>query len=247
MPSLIDIRRRIRAVKSTQQITKAMKMVAASRMRRAHDRVVNARPYSKGILRVLTSLASRVDLEPAPAAGRARHGKGRRADCRHRHHRRQGPGGQLQLEHREGGGPLPRRPEASAGRVRARRPEGARLLQAPAGDDAGRAGGAVHAADVTARRRGRRSGHRGVRERTGRRRVRHLQRVQVDHDAEDVRRAAAADPASRGGGRRRAARRWTICTSRTPRRSSESCCRGTSRAGSSRRCSNRTRRSTRRR
>jgi F-type H+-transporting ATPase subunit gamma len=61
MPSLIDIRRRIRAVKSTQQITKAMKMVAASRMRRAHERVVNARPYSSGLLRVLTSLASRVD------------------------------------------------------------------------------------------------------------------------------------------------------------------------------------------
>src|SRR5260221_8888682 len=61
MPSLIDIRRRIRAVKSTQQITKAMKMVAASRMRRAYDRIVNARPYSKGMRRVLTSLASRVD------------------------------------------------------------------------------------------------------------------------------------------------------------------------------------------
>jgi F-type H+-transporting ATPase subunit gamma len=66
MPSLIDIRRRIRAVKSTQQITKAMKMVAASRMRRAHDRVVNARPYSKGLLRVLTSLASRVDSRLHP-------------------------------------------------------------------------------------------------------------------------------------------------------------------------------------
>ncbi len=66
MPSLIDIRRRIRAVKSTQQITKAMKMVAASRMRRAHDRVVNARPYSKGLLRVLSSLASRVDSNLHP-------------------------------------------------------------------------------------------------------------------------------------------------------------------------------------
>jgi F-type H+-transporting ATPase subunit gamma len=66
MPSLIDIRRRIRAVKSTQQITKAMKMVAASRMRRAHDRVVSARPYSKGLLRVLTSLASRVDSNLHP-------------------------------------------------------------------------------------------------------------------------------------------------------------------------------------
>jgi len=61
MPSLIDIRRRIRAVKSTQQITKAMKMVAASRMRRAHDRILNARPYSAAMVRVLQSLASRVD------------------------------------------------------------------------------------------------------------------------------------------------------------------------------------------
>jgi F-type H+-transporting ATPase subunit gamma len=66
MPSLIDIRRRIRAVKSTQQITKAMKMVAASRMRRAHDRIVNARPYAKGMLRVLSSLASRVDASLHP-------------------------------------------------------------------------------------------------------------------------------------------------------------------------------------
>ena len=47
MPSLIDIRRRIRAVKSTQQITKAMKMIAASRLRKAHDRIVAARPFSQ--------------------------------------------------------------------------------------------------------------------------------------------------------------------------------------------------------
>jgi F-type H+-transporting ATPase subunit gamma len=66
MPSLIDIRRRIRAVKSTQQITKAMKMVAASRMRRAHDRIVSARPFSKQILRVLYGLASRVDPSAHP-------------------------------------------------------------------------------------------------------------------------------------------------------------------------------------
>ncbi len=66
MPSLIDIRRRIRAVKSTQQITKAMKMVAASRMRRAHDRIVHARPFAAGMLRVLRSLASRVDPSAHP-------------------------------------------------------------------------------------------------------------------------------------------------------------------------------------
>ena len=61
MPSLIDLRRRIRAVKSTQQITKAMKMIAASRLKRAQDRVVAARPFAQRMLAVLNSLASRVD------------------------------------------------------------------------------------------------------------------------------------------------------------------------------------------
>jgi F-type H+-transporting ATPase subunit gamma len=61
MPSLLDIRRRVRAVKSTQQITKAMKMVAASRLRRAQERIQNARPFANQMSRVLSSLASRVD------------------------------------------------------------------------------------------------------------------------------------------------------------------------------------------
>ena len=61
MPSLLDIRRRVRAVKSTQQITKAMKMVAASKLRRAQERIQHARPYASQMLRVLNSLASRVD------------------------------------------------------------------------------------------------------------------------------------------------------------------------------------------
>jgi len=61
MPSLLDIRRRIRAVKSTQQITKAMKMVAASRLRRAQERIQQARPFANEMLRVLNSLAMRVD------------------------------------------------------------------------------------------------------------------------------------------------------------------------------------------
>ena len=77
MPSLLDIRRRVRAVKSTQQITKAMKMVAASRLRRAQERIQHARPYATEMLRVLNSLATRVDssLHPllderrAPQAG----------------------------------------------------------------------------------------------------------------------------------------------------------------------------------
>jgi F-type H+-transporting ATPase subunit gamma len=66
MPSLIDIRRRVRAVKSTQQITKAMKMVAASRLRRAQERVQQARPFATEMRRVLGSLASRVDPAAHP-------------------------------------------------------------------------------------------------------------------------------------------------------------------------------------
>jgi len=66
MPSLLDIRRRIRAVKSTQQITKAMKMVAASRLRRAQERIQQARPFANEMLRVLNSLAMRVDPSSHP-------------------------------------------------------------------------------------------------------------------------------------------------------------------------------------
>jgi F-type H+-transporting ATPase subunit gamma len=66
MPSLLDIRRRIRAVKSTQQITKAMKMVAASKLRRAQERIQQARPYAIQMQRVLNSLASRVDPSSHP-------------------------------------------------------------------------------------------------------------------------------------------------------------------------------------
>jgi F-type H+-transporting ATPase subunit gamma len=66
MPSLIDLRRRIRAVKSTQQITKAMKMVAAARLRRAQERMIAARPYSAAVKKVLASLGTRVDLDAHP-------------------------------------------------------------------------------------------------------------------------------------------------------------------------------------
>jgi F-type H+-transporting ATPase subunit gamma len=66
MPSLIDLRRRIRAVKNTQQITKAMKMVAASKLRRAQERLMSARPYAVQMQRVLGSVASRVDSSIHP-------------------------------------------------------------------------------------------------------------------------------------------------------------------------------------
>ena len=77
MPSLIDIRRRIRAVRSTQQITKAMKMVAASKLRRAQERIVNARPFAQQMLRVLNSLATRVDPESHPLLARGARTSGR--------------------------------------------------------------------------------------------------------------------------------------------------------------------------
>jgi F-type H+-transporting ATPase subunit gamma len=66
MPSLIDLRRRIRAVKNTQQITKAMKMVAASKLRRAQERIMNARPYAVQMQRVLANVAARVDASLHP-------------------------------------------------------------------------------------------------------------------------------------------------------------------------------------
>jgi F-type H+-transporting ATPase subunit gamma len=59
MASLIDIRRRLRSVKNTQQITKAMKMVAAARLRRAQQRAIAARPYAKALLEVLASVSAR--------------------------------------------------------------------------------------------------------------------------------------------------------------------------------------------
>jgi len=61
MPSLLDIRRRIRSVKNTQQLTKAMKTVSAAKLRRAQERVVSARPYANQLRHVLAGLASRIE------------------------------------------------------------------------------------------------------------------------------------------------------------------------------------------
>jgi F-type H+-transporting ATPase subunit gamma len=58
MPSLIDIRRRIRSVRNTQQITKAMKMVSAAKLRRAQDRVIASRPYGAALRALLADVAS---------------------------------------------------------------------------------------------------------------------------------------------------------------------------------------------
>lgn len=66
MPNVLDIRRRIRSVKNTQQITRAMKMVAAARLRRAQERVLNARPYANQMLTLLGSLTARVEQRAHP-------------------------------------------------------------------------------------------------------------------------------------------------------------------------------------
>jgi len=60
MASLLDMRRRIKSVKNTQQITKAMKMVAAAKLKRAQDRVTAARPYAKKMSAVLGGLSAKI-------------------------------------------------------------------------------------------------------------------------------------------------------------------------------------------
>jgi F-type H+-transporting ATPase subunit gamma len=61
-----DLKRRIRSVSNTKQLTKAMKMVAAAKLRRAQERIMNARPYARRTLRILRSLASRAESELHP-------------------------------------------------------------------------------------------------------------------------------------------------------------------------------------
>ena len=67
MANVLDLRRRIRSVKNTRQITKAMKMVAAAKLRRAQERMTNARPYAVMLTSVLTSLRRRVDFGESSA------------------------------------------------------------------------------------------------------------------------------------------------------------------------------------
>lgn len=66
MPTLLDYRRRIRSVKNTQQITRAMKFVAAAKLRRSQEGVYSARPYAHEVLRVLRSSAARMDSTVHP-------------------------------------------------------------------------------------------------------------------------------------------------------------------------------------
>jgi F-type H+-transporting ATPase subunit gamma len=66
MPTLLDFRRRIRSVKNTQQITRAMKFVAAARLRRAQEAAIAARPFAKELARVLRSTMARIEEPQHP-------------------------------------------------------------------------------------------------------------------------------------------------------------------------------------
>jgi len=70
MPTLLDFRRRIRSVKNTQQITRAMKFVSAARLRRAQEAALAARPYAKELARVLRSTMARVESPQHPLLAR---------------------------------------------------------------------------------------------------------------------------------------------------------------------------------
>jgi F-type H+-transporting ATPase subunit gamma len=72
MANILDIRRRIRSVKNTRQITKAMQMVSAAKLRRAQERALAARPYAQMLTNVLKSLVSRAEIYD-PITGEARH------------------------------------------------------------------------------------------------------------------------------------------------------------------------------
>ncbi len=72
MPNILDIRRRIRSVINTRQITKAMKMVSAAKLRRAQERALAARPYAQMLTNILKSLVSRAEIYD-PETGEPKH------------------------------------------------------------------------------------------------------------------------------------------------------------------------------
>ena len=99
MASLIDIRRRLRSIKNSQQITKAMKMISAARLRRAQDRAIAARPYARVLREVMASVSCRVDRARHPLLAEReekrvadRRGRRRPRSCGRVQHQRQ-PGG----------------------------------------------------------------------------------------------------------------------------------------------------------
>ena len=109
MPNVLDIRRRIRSVTNTRQITKAMKMVSAAKLRRAQERALAARPYAQMLTNVLKSLVSRAEIFD-PETGEPKHPLLAQRPEKNVLvivvTRRQGIGWRVQRQHHEGGIPL---------------------------------------------------------------------------------------------------------------------------------------------
>ena len=112
MANVLDLRRRIRSVKNTRQITKAMKMVSAAKLRRAQERALAARPYARMITSVLESLTPpRRSLRPEnrqPVPPALCHPR-RKARPAHRRQRRQGLCRRIQRQHPQDRLPVHRR------------------------------------------------------------------------------------------------------------------------------------------
>ena len=243
MPSLIDIRRRIRSVKNTQQITKAMKMVSAAKLRRAQDRVIAARPYAALLRQVLANVAAAAAHGRAggreSAAGAAA-GKAHRAGA---DHRRQRAGGRVQLEPDQGG--------AASSRPTIRTPDGISELVGRKGRDFFRKRG------VDGGRRAHRPGgqsaitkmpprsRRTLMERFAQRRDRRglpdLQRIQERDGAE-----ADGDARAAGGNAGAEQQPMDYIFEQPPAEMLGACCRAMWRWRSTARCWNRRRRNTRR-
>ena len=129
MANVLDLRRRIRSVKNTRQITKAMKMVSAAKLRRAQERALAARPYATMITSVLESLIRRVDIFDQKT-GNLRHPAlphpAREARPAGRHQRRQGICRRVQRQHPQDRLPVHQRQHRQGDRRRSRGPQGPR-------------------------------------------------------------------------------------------------------------------------
>ncbi len=156
MPALLDIRRRIRSVKSTQQITKAMKMVSAAKLRRAQEAMFAARPYARKMMEVLNELAARAPAHAHPLLEE----RGRRQGPARGGDRGQGPLRRIQREHHPHRRPLHRRATQPGPEPRPRGPQGPGLLQATGPQGAGRARGGLPGLEVRDRPDHRQGSHR---------------------------------------------------------------------------------------
>ena len=222
MATLRDIQRRIRSVQSTQKITKAMKLVAASKFRRAQERILAARPYATKMRELLGRPRRTLRRRDPSAARAARYG----AQAARDHHGGQGALRRLQLEHPARVAALPARRRGGLGDARRGGQEGPRLLPPPPVHGQDRDAGLLRPAGLFARPGAGGRAHAGLPRRGGRRGPPHVQRVPLGRRPAP---GAPAAPADRGRGRDGATRdrRRSTSTSPAPRPSSTRSCRAT--------------------